>query len=268
MLWTLVIGSHRSGTNMLLHALNKLPKVCNLSELIQVTFNRKQDQDETNCWRLPLLEQIFNSSDFPDYIKPQWLPWADLPSEDNVKTFLTSLFKDYSLHWADILCGKILFQQCPPQYHTLWQWLYSQPIKIIYLRRKNPLHIIISNENAVRNAEWFIHKHHKKEPSISKFELTIQRVLRDLTFLSMCESYFTILTYKTPKAILVDYDNLVNNWEYESKRILQHMGLDPSINSITPQSKKQITVNYSSLVTNYDELKTYFRGTQYEHHFL
>lgn len=147
----------------------------------------------------------------------------------------------------------------------IWDILESdKSIKIIHLKRENKLKTIVSWEIAEKNNIWA----NSKETSFTK-ESKIVRIekekLKDIlnrmkSFESNFESRFSQHN-KTE----ITYEELIKS-EASFKGILNFLNVDSSINLETP-IKKQNKETVKDLLENFDDLKSDFQNTEFEHLF-
>lgn len=262
----MIIGSHRSGTNMLSFALCDLPNLWYANEALQVFKPDDEARHGTDAWRATLMHELFGKNDFPYYLKhPEHRSYAQIPGQWPALRLLKMLIEDDAAPQSDgkrACLTKVLFQHHPCSFDT-WLNIIKLPVNIIYMKRHNLLDIIISLQVAYRNRFWKL-MHYEDHPGDTQVRLQPVHVLEEFCFLEHQYSYFDRWLLGFDNVIYVDYDRLSGDWETESKKIVDFMGYDHPVHRKT---QKQIRRSQSETVENYDEIKQYFRGTRWYGYF-
>jgi LPS sulfotransferase NodH len=265
--YIVVVGSYRSGTNLLCSALSECSDTSCLYEIFQVN-NGSLDND-INKWRKWVLQDIFGRSYFP-FIYPSILPHWPAVAGDWACTRLfeeiisgrcaSDIRKEISVK-SKFWILKVLFQQCPPNYDTWENILTSPNVHIVYITRDNPLDIVISGTRAFQAKEWFIPSTQEREPQQIEVYLQPHTVLKEFVFLETCHSYMDVWLSKFDNVTRIRYEDILENGVEELQRVAQELGMEGKAEIV---SKKQILNKHLDCVSNLPELRGYFEGTKWE----
>jgi LPS sulfotransferase NodH len=269
-----VVGSQRSGTNLVCNSVGNLPNVVSLSEIFQVHFGNKKQIGAVDKWRKPLLEDLFGMDRFPFYIKAPIRSWPKMAGP----AACTKLFKAIASgkYMSDIsqfmfkdtkyIICKILFQQCPTNFDTWDVIAKTDNVKIVYLKRHNFLDIVVSSANAYAQKQWYVQNETGSNPKFGSVIIKPDYVLDFFTFIEHQYSYFDVWLPKTQKSYKITYKSLCDDWANTIKGLCDFVGIETP-DDIQPAARKQILVPHKTLIQNFDELQEYFRGTKWESYF-
>lgn len=264
--WSMVLGSHRSGTNMLCMSMATINKNWYTKEILQPLSKSVGVADDQ--WRLDLALKLFGKPDFPYYMKhPEHRAYAEIPGQHPAFKMLRTLVVEDNCYRSPecVSClTKILFQQHPCSFGT-WLNIINLPINIIYLRRENLLDIIISSQLAYKTREWLVGSNAEVSNGDVKIHLDPVSVLEEFCFLSHQYTYFDRWLLDFPNVLFVEYDQMINDWDTVSNGVLEFVGRTDGEMKI--RTKKQISRKQSDVVANYQKLKDYFVDTEWEKFF-
>lgn len=143
-------------------------------------------------------------------------------------------------------------------------------IKIIWINRKNVLAQYVSQQKAFQLKMWTTFNYsydNKKFRTQCDFQLTINAndFLEYISFLKKCE-VDAVELLQGHEFLNVNYEDLCDDQEKELNRISDFLGITIPTNATTPTRKTGVRP-LSYTVTNYNELKLNFTGTEYEQFF-
>lgn len=268
-----VVGSHRSGTNLLCLALTSGGKTVFLGEIFQNTFGDHQGwKQRVDGWRKPIIQDIFGQDEFPFVSPGQLKGWPDIPNDFVCREFFKAILSgeyasdikgemsQFATHWI----SKILFHQLPLSFQA-WRLLVSTPnTTVIYLKRRNLLNILVSAQRALKLTEWLILTNNDAEPEDIMVELQPAATLENFTFIQRYYDYLDVWCRPYKNIIPVVYEDLVAD-DYQGIRDLaKQIGMpgEPKI-----ATKKQINKPHIECISNLDELQDYFKDSKWSHLF-
>lgn len=133
----------------------------------------------------------------------------------------------------------------------------TKAIKFLHLKRDNLLATLFSYKRALTLQQW------TKANTDFLTSITIQE----------CNDYFQqILANQkrfdelfSDRTLQVSYDNLLNATEQTLQKVLDFIGVKPI--SLKTETNKNKETKLSDCITNYTELKTHFKSTDYAKYF-
>lgn len=263
--WTMVIGSHRSGTNLLCMSLQNINNLWYTSEALQVFRAEDIKGRFVHQWRKPMLQELFGKEEFSYYMKhPEHRAYGMIPGKEPALKLLQKMVLEDRCGEApksNTCVTKVLFQQHPCSFNT-WFDIVKLPVNIIYLRRHNLLDIIISAQLAYRSQEWLVMA--KKEITNGKMRINLNPiyVLEELCFLQHQYDYFDRWTQDLSNVLTLDYDELANDWDSQAAIVTDFMGCSGQM--MTKRTKRQISRTQEEVVDNYAQLREYFSNTKWK----
>jgi hypothetical protein len=146
--------------------------------------------------------------------------------------------------------------------HVLMERLASdEQTRIIRLYRENKLKMLFSLTLAKQSGVWSSSGTPSKPTAIrldaKQCEQAFSRFEEDEVFLRS--------TFEGDRLFSVSYEQLVNDPASHLSRIQAHLGLD--IERLGTTKKKQRRWPLCELISNYEELRQYFEGTEWGHFF-
>ncbi|NMC99711.1 MAG: sulfotransferase [Bacteroidales bacterium] len=133
----------------------------------------------------------------------------------------------------------------------------SKSIKFLHLKRENLLASLFSYKRALAQQQW------TRANTNFKTSITIQE----------CKEYFQRILYNQKRfdelfagrTLQISYDNLLNSIEQTLINILDFIGVKAI--PLTTETNKNTETKLSDCITNYTELKTHFKSTDYAKYF-
>lgn len=133
----------------------------------------------------------------------------------------------------------------------------NKAIKFLHLKRDNLLATLFSYKRALTQQQW------TKANTDFRTSITIQE----------CYDYFQQTLYSqkrydelfSNRTLQVSYDNLLNATEQTLQEVLDFIGVKTI--SLTTETNKNRETILSDCITNYTELKTHFKSTDYAKYF-
>lgn len=133
----------------------------------------------------------------------------------------------------------------------------NKAIKFLHLKRDNLLATLFSYKRALAQQQW------AKANTNFRTSITVQE----------CNDYFKQIIDSqkrfdelfTDRTLQVNYDNLLNATEQTLQKVLDFIGVKTIL--LTTETNKNRKTKLSDCITNYTELKTHFKRTNYAKYF-
>jgi LPS sulfotransferase NodH len=248
-----LLGHARCGSNLLLRALIEHPEVRTAGEIL-TSFEQVRKISwfdvRASAWRQPRAEAYQTGQDAAKFLEEHMF---GAPQVDGIRACGFKLFYDQARFDASV--------------RTAWDYLLSHDIRVIHLVRRNLLYALISLEVARRTDEWhrLVEQGAASCPSIPPFELDV----------AACHQYFDNVTaYRIwATQALARHDVLYVEYEKDvcadfpgtMMRIFDFLGV--SRQRPRPGLLKQQTKTAREQLTNFAQLRSYFRHTLYDSFF-
>ena len=137
------------------------------------------------------------------------------------------------------------------KYNDFWQWA-PPGIRVIAMRRRNLLARFVSHTRSNKTQLW-----NSFDPGFvsKKAPVTINtnKLYADADYVRKVSDHVDAFY---PEALVVYYEDLVDNFQYESARMQEYLGVD--YEELTPTSQK-IGKSLKTDIANYDEVMTYIK---------
>lgn len=146
----------------------------------------------------------------------------------------------------------------------LFNLLKNWEVKIINIKRKNLLRVYVSLLIAEKTQEWSsIETHTKKNKTIEINPLECEKAFYNYKSLEKIVDEF--VTQSNAKIIEIEYESYTEFPDLYNYKILKFLGLNPiKLHSLL---KKQNPESLENLISNYSELKEYFKNSEFESYF-
>ncbi len=233
-----ILGRSRTGSNLLRGLLNSHPQIQVFSEIFR--------NPDVIDWGLPGYRQSHRTS--------------ALMRRDPVAFLQTRIFGKYPPQIAAVGFKLFYYHAREPELEPIWAYLADAPdIKIIHIKRRNNLRTHLSRERAIRTDEWAnVNGSKSKEDPI---ELDYEKCLADFIETRAWENKLDAF-FQIGAMFTVGYETLAGNIEREMGRVQNFLGVGRR--ALAPATRKQASKPLSAAISNYDDLKERFSGTQWE----
>lgn len=143
--------------------------------------------------------------------------------------------------------------------NSVWNYLGTdKSVRVIHLSRKNYFQRLLSLEVANRRGQFLADKHGTDDILVSLTpEAWLERLQLDKKREKMLET-----TFSEHPVIHLHYEDLVANWQQHTTHLQQFLSVDPVL--LEKTLEKQESRNPSLRCPNYNEVVSFFRGTEYE----
>lgn len=222
----LVLTRSRTGSNLLIQALNSHPKIASEYEIFGLLGGESEQE---------ILGRCFGKQPF--FIEAKG-------------------FKIFYYHPQDV-------EESP-----IWDQLQAmRDLRVIHLKRRNYLRAEISSRIAYTTGVYGV----RSDTEFKKYKQVLQPVLfqpDELARLFQKNQEWELegeKRFADHDRIELLYEDLASNFEREYRRVLEFLGID--FHPPRVDFKKQSAKNMREQVSNYQELKSAFTGTRWEHFF-
>jgi len=261
----MVLGSARTGSNLLLSLLSAHPHIKTYGELFNLDMLPKAS----------LLEVLDDPATFL-----RRKVYQDHPLEIaavGFKMFYEHLTRDYFIKLVDVSDAAPQLQEKYTQFSSFvesnyswevlderfragWEFLRAdQSLAVIHLQRRNMLHTLISLKQAYRTSQWWSLKNGPQ--TILSVHLEPEECSRYFQKLSNSAAEADAAFAEHPK-IDVIYEDLIEKQQDTLERIFAFLKVP--FESVTTRMKKQNLASPRETIDNYEQLKSYFRNTRWD----
>jgi LPS sulfotransferase NodH len=261
----MVLGSARTGSNLLLSLLSAHPHIKTYGELFNldmlpetslfevlddpVTFLRRRVYQNHKLEIAAIGFKMFYEHLTRDYFT-KLVDVSDAAPQLKEKYTQFSNFIESNYAWETL----------DERFRTTWEFLRAdQSLAVIHLQRRNMLHTLISLKRAYMTSQWWSLK---SEPqTISPIHMDPEECCRYFEKLSNSAAEADTAFAEHPK-INVIHEDLIENQQDTMQRIFAFLGVP--YQSVATRMKKQNPASPRETVDNYEQLKSYFRNTRWD----
>jgi LPS sulfotransferase NodH len=261
----MVLGSARTGSNLLLSLLSAHPHIKTYGELFNLDMLPKAS----------LLEVLDDPAAFlrRKVYQDHKLEIAAV----GFKMFYDHLTRDYFIKLVDVSGAALQLQEKYTQFSSFiesnyawevlderfratWEFLRAdQSLAVIHLQRRNMLHTLISLKQAYMTSQWWSLK--SGPQTISSVHLDPGECCRYFQKLNDSAADADTAFAEHPK-INVTYEDLIEKQQDTLQRIFAFLKVP--CESVTTRMKKQNLASPGETIDNYEQLKSYFRNTRWD----
>jgi LPS sulfotransferase NodH len=262
----MVLGSARTGSNLLLSLLSAHPHIKTYGELFNLDM-------------LPETSLIEALDDPVTYLRQKVYQDHKLEIEAvGFKMFYDHLTRDYFTKLVDVSDAAPQLQEKYTQFSSFiesnyaweilderfrrtWEFLRAdQSLAVIHLQRRNMLHTLISLKRAYMTSQWWSLKSGSQQ-TIPPVHLDSEECCRYFQKLSNSAAEADAVFAEHPK-INVIHEDLIENQQDTMQRIFAFLKVP--YESVTTRMKKQNLESPRESIDNYEQLKSYFRNTRWD----
>ncbi len=261
----MVLGSARTGSNLLLSLLSAHPHIKTYGELFNLDM-------------LPKTSLIEVLDDPVTYLRQKVYQDHKLEIEAvGFKMFYDHLTRDYFTKLVDVsdaapqlkekytqfssfIESNYAWEILDKRFQTAWEFLRAdQSLAVIHLQRGNMLHTLISLKRAYMTSQWW---------SLKSGSQTAPPVHLDP---EECCRYFEKLSSAAAEAdaafaehptINIIHEDLIENQQNTMQQVFDFLKVP--YQSVTSRMKKQNLASPRESIENYEQLKNYFRNTRWD----
>jgi LPS sulfotransferase NodH len=263
----MVLGSARTGSNLLLSLFSAHPHIKTYGELFNLDMLPKSS----------LLEVLDDPVSF--LRRRVYQSHKSEIAAVGFKMFYEHLTRDYFIklvdasetalqlqerfsQFASFIESNYAWEILDERFRTAWEFLRAdQSLAVIHLQRRNMLHTLISLKRAFMTNQWW---------SLKSGPQPILRVHFDP---EECRRYFEQLSKSVAEAdaafakhpaINVFYEDLIGQQQDTLQRIFDFLNVPYESVTTRTSMKKQNLASPQETVDNYEQLKSYFRNTRWD----
>lgn len=133
----------------------------------------------------------------------------------------------------------------------------NRVIKFLHLKRENLLATLFSYKRALAQQQW------TKANTDFRTSITVQEC--NVYFQQILDNQKLFDELFSDRTLQVSYDNLIKATERTLQEVLDFIGVKPI--PLKTETNKNRETKLSDCITNYTELKTHFKNTDYAKHF-
>jgi LPS sulfotransferase NodH len=261
----MVLGSARTGSNLLLSLLSAHPYVKTYGELFNldmlpetsllevlddpVAFLRRRVYQNHKLEIAAIGFKMFYEHLTRDYfIKPVDVSDAAPQLQEKYAQFSNFIESNYAWEILD------------ERFRATWEFLRAdQSLAVIHLQRRNMLHTLVSLKRAFVTSQWWsLRSGLQATPAV---HLDPEECCRYFQKLSNSAAEADAAFAEHPK-INVIYEDLIDEQQATLQRIFAFLKVP--YKSVTTRMKKQNLASLRETVDNYEQLKSYFRNSRWD----
>lgn len=225
-------------------------------------------------WREHILKEAFGMNRVPFTVTTMVQGIPPIASSLSCSKILQAMLRGdaqsditHSLNTKDrVIIGKAPFQHCPG-YFSVWDEIKEHPrCKIIYIRRDNPLTLLVSSSNSFLQRQWQVLEN--EEPKVGQVHLGVRYVAEFIAFYEAQTAFFDVYfdNCAPDKVLVIDFEDLVGDWETCVDKICRFIRVEKQ--GVERKTYQQIQDgSHLSLISNLGELLSYFKNTRWEEYF-
>jgi LPS sulfotransferase NodH len=207
--------------------------------------------------------ELFRSRESLDFDHLHSLQAADvLPlfQQQPVEFIQTKIFRSYPARLKAIGFKMFYYHATEGSWEPVWPWLEAQTeLRVLHIKRRNILKTHLSREKAQVTNSW-VNQTGQAEKPVS-IPLDYEALKADFEQTRAYEDEFDGRFAHHPLHELI-YEELAADYAGAMGPVQAFLGVEPE--PVAPSIYKQSSQPLSEAITNYDELKARFRGTEWE----
>jgi LPS sulfotransferase NodH len=261
----MVLGSARTGSNLLLSLLSAHPHIKTYGELFNLDMLPKTSLIEVLDDPVTFLRQRVYQNHKLEIAAIGFKMFYDHLTRDyftklvDVSDAAPQLREKYT-RFSSFIESNYTWEILNERFRAAWEFLRAdESFAVIHLQRKNMLHTLISLKQAYMTSQWW---------SLKSGLQTTPPVHLDP---EECSRYFQKLSNSAAEAdaafaehpkINVVYEDLIEKQQDTLQRIFDFLKVPHK--SVATRMKKQNLASPRETIDNYEQLKSYFRNTRWD----
>lgn len=261
----MVLGSARTGSNLLLSLLSAHPHIKTYGELFNLDMLPKTSLIEVLDGPVTYLQQKMYQGHKLGIEAVGFKMFYDHLTRDYF-TKLVDLsdaapqLKEKYTQFSSFIESNYSWETLDERFRTTWEFLRAdQSLAVIHLQRRNMLHTLISLKRAYLTSQWWSLK--SEQQTIAPVHLDPEECSRYFEKLSSSAAEADAAFAEHPK-INVIHEDLIENQQDTMQRIFAFLKVP--YDAVTTRMKKQNLESPREAVSNYEQLKSYFRNTRWD----
>ena len=260
----MVLGSARTGSNLLLSLLSAHPHIKTYGELFNLDMLPKTSLFEVLDDPVTYLRQRVYQDHKPEIAAVGFKMFYDHLTRDyftklvDVSDAAPQLQEKYT-QFSSFIESNYAWEVLDERFRTAWEFLrVNQSLAVIHLHRRNMLHTVMSLKQAYMTSQWWSLKNSPQ--TTPPVHLEPEECCRYFEKLSNSAAEADAAFAEHPK-INVIHEDLIENQQDTMQRIFAFLGVP--YQSVATRMKKQNPAAPRETVDNYEQLKSYFRNTRW-----
>ena len=261
----MVLGSARTGSNLLLSLLSAHPHVKTYGELFNLDMLPQGSLLEALEDPATFLRQRVYQTHKPEIAAVGFKMFYEHLTRDyfiklvDVSDAAPQLQEKYT-RFSNFIESNYAWEILDERFRATWEFLRAdQSLAVIHLQRRNMLHTLISLKRAFVTSQWWSLKSGLQTTPL--VHLDPEECCRYFQKLSNSAAEADAAFADHPK-IDVIYEDLIEKQQDTLQRIFAFLKVP--YQSVTTRMKKQNLESPRETVSNYQELKSYFRNTRWD----
>ena len=261
----MVLGSARTGSNLLLSLLSAHPHVKTYGELFNLDMLPKTSLIEVLDDPVSYLRQKVYQNHKAEISAVGFKMFYDHLTRDyftklvDVSDAAPQLQEKYT-QFSSFIESNYAWEILDERFRATWEFLRAdQSLAVIHLQRRNMLHTLISLKQAYMTSQWWSLK--SGPQAILPVHLDPEECCRYFQKLSDCAAEADAAFAEHPK-INVIHEDLIESQEDTMERIFGFLKVP--YESVATRMKKQNLASPRETVENYAQLTGYFRNTRWD----
>lgn len=261
----MVLGSARTGSNLLLSLLSAHPHIKTYGELFNLDMLSKTSLIEVLDDPVTYLRQKLYQDHKLEIAAVGFKMFYDHLTKDyftklvDVSDAAPQLKEKYT-QFSSFIESNYAWEILDERFQTTWEFLRAdQSLAVIHLQRRNMLHTLISLKRAYMTSQWWSLK--SVPQTIPPVHLYPEECSRYFEKLSSAAAEADAAFAEHPK-INVIHEDLIENQQDTMQRIFAFLKVP--YQSVTTRMKKQNLEPPREAIENYEQLKSYFRNTKWD----
>ena len=261
----MILGSARTGSNLLLSLLSAHPQIKTYGELFNLDSLPRESLLQALEDPVAFLRQRVYETHGPEITAVGFKMFYDHLTRDYFQkpvdlSEASPQLQEKLTQFSTFIEGNYAWETLEKRFQSTWEFLYSdRSLAVIHLKRRNMLHTLISLKAAFMTRQWWSLKSSpQKTPAMRLDPEECRRYFQMLdNFAADAERAFQ----GHPKIEIV-YEDLAEKQNDTMQEIFTFLNVP--YEAVATRMKKQNVAPVRETVANYDQLKDYFQHTRWD----
>jgi len=261
----MVLGSARTGSNLLLSLLSAHPQIKTYGELFNLDMLPKTSLTEVLDDPVTYLQQKVYQNHKLEIAAVGFKMFYDHLTRDyftklvDMSDAAPQLREKYT-QFSSFIETNYAWEILDKRFRTAWEFLRAdRSLAVIHLQRRNMLDTLISLKRAYMTSQWWSLKNDPQ--TIPPVHLDPEECCRYFEKLSSAAAEADAAFAEHPK-INVIHEDLIENQQDTMQQVFDFLKVQHE--SVATRMKKQNLASPRETVDNYEQLKSYFRNTRWD----
>lgn len=260
----MILGSARTGSNLLLSLLSAHPHIKTYGELFNLDMLPQGSLLEALEDPATFLRKRVYQTHKPEITAVGFKMFYDHLTRDYFKKLIdvsdaSPQLQEKYAQFSNFIESNYAWNVLEERFRTTWQFLRNdQSLAIIHLQRRNMLHTLISLKRAYMTSQWWSLK--SSSQTIPPVHLEPEECCRYFENLSSAAAEADAAFAEHPK-INVIHEDLIESQQDTMQQVFAFLKVPHK--PVATRMKKQNLASPRETVSNYEELKSYFQHTRW-----